>query len=136
MTTKTGGGGGPWVTLERPKPPKVDDHYLYWGEQPPELSERCRYWVRQIKAGWRPNRKISGEGYDSQSEWYGVYIWELMHVLWPLLHSIGPNTGNAHGGPVDSPVDADTPPTWLTGCMFADVARVFVLPARNEGKAT
>lgn len=87
MTAKTGGGGGRWVTLEQPKPPKVDDHYRYWGEPPPEMSERCRYWMRQIERGWRPNRKIAGENYDTQAEWYGVYIWELNHILWRRLHS-------------------------------------------------
>ena len=85
MSGKTGGGGGAWVEIERPKPPRVHDHYAYWGTSPPALSERCRYWVRQIDAGWRPNRAISGENYDGQAVWYGVYIWELQAVIWPAL---------------------------------------------------
>lgn len=83
---KTGGGGGAWVAIERPKPPRVDDHYRYWGDQPPALSERCRYWLRQIDLGWRPNRFLARECYDCASQWYGVYIWEFLHVIQPRLH--------------------------------------------------
>jgi hypothetical protein len=73
------------VELERPKPPRVDDHYRFWGSPPPELSERCRYWLRQIERGWLPNRRISGEGYDASAEWYGIYIWELTEQIWPAI---------------------------------------------------
>lgn len=93
MTTKTGGGGGRWVILERPKPPKVSDRYRYWGEQPPELSERCRYWVRQIERGWRPNRLINRHCYDCSADWYGVYIWEYLHAIYPLLNELADTLG-------------------------------------------
>lgn len=83
---RTGGEGGPWVEIERPKPPRVADHYAYWTDPPPELSERCRYWARQIEHGWRPNKYISRECYDCRAEWYGVYIWELLNVLDPAIH--------------------------------------------------
>lgn len=85
MTAKTGGGGGAWVEIERPKPPRVSDHYAYWGDPPPEVSERCRYWLRQIERGWRPNRAIRHEGYDSAAQWYGVYIWEHQNLILEAL---------------------------------------------------
>ena len=81
---KTGSGGRPWVRLE-PKPAKVGDHYAYWTQPPPELSSRCRYWVRQIARGWRPNRSWSAWSDDSAAQLYGVYIWELRHVIRPAL---------------------------------------------------
>lgn len=84
-SAKTGGDGGIWVGIESPKPPRVDDHYRYWGSPPPEPSERCRYWLRQIERGWRPNRRIATEGYDAAAHWYGVYLWEYLNVLCPAL---------------------------------------------------
>lgn len=86
MIGKTGGGGGVWIELESPKPPKVEDHYEYWGEAPPERSQRCEYWVRQIERGWRPNRRIP-DCYCCGSEWHGVYIWEYLHIIRPLLNA-------------------------------------------------
>lgn len=81
---KTGGWNTTWVTLE-PKPARVADRYLYWLDPPTEVSERCRYWLRQIERGWRPNRLISGHCYDCSAEWYGVYIWEYLHLIAPRL---------------------------------------------------
>jgi hypothetical protein len=73
------------VQLE-PKPAAVDDHYRYSDSAPPELSARCHYWVRQIERGWLPNRAWRTEGYDTASEsLYGVYIWEYLNVLMPLV---------------------------------------------------
>lgn len=86
MGGKTGGWGGLWVVLEKPKPPRVDDVELYWAEGGPAvLSARCAYWVRQIQAGWRPSRRIGGEGYYGSAEWYGIYIGEYVTVIQPLL---------------------------------------------------
>lgn len=82
---KTGGQNTAWVELEKPKPARVDDRYRYWSDAPPELSPRCLYWLRQIERGWRPNRRIGGEGYDAAAEWYGVYIWEYLNALLPAL---------------------------------------------------
>lgn len=84
---KTGSEGRPWIELDRPKPPKVDDVETYWPKPPPEPSEACMYWVRQIRRGWLPNRRISGEGYYTSAEWYGVWIWEYINVLFPLIES-------------------------------------------------
>lgn len=85
---KTGGWGSPWVTLERPKPPRVTDRYAYWGEPPPVRSERCWYWMRQIDRGWRPNRAIDSHCYDCSAEWYGIWIWEYLNVLAPRLSAL------------------------------------------------
>ncbi|RBO82087.1 hypothetical protein [Nocardia puris] len=82
---RTGTGGRPWVALEQPKPAPVDDRYAYWLNAPPELSAACVYWVRQIERGWLPNRRISQQGYDNSADWYGVWIWEYLHVLAPLI---------------------------------------------------
>lgn len=82
---KTSSEGRPtWIHLE-PKPPRVNDIEDYWADQPPTPSERCTYWVRQMQRGWLPNRRISGEGYYGAAEWYGVYLWEYLHVLAPLI---------------------------------------------------
>lgn len=82
---KTGSHGRPWVTLE-PKPPKVEEVETYWGDPPPEPSERCLYWVRQVRRGWLPNKYISREGYHTSAEWYGVWIWEYLHILSPMIN--------------------------------------------------
>lgn len=71
--------------MKPPAPPRVDDHYRFWGDPPPERSPRCAWWVARIEGGWRPNRRITCEGYDASSSYYGVYIWEYLHVISPLL---------------------------------------------------
>lgn len=83
--TKTGSGGRGWVRLEGSRPSPVREVEDYWMEAPPSLSDRCRYWVRQIERGWLPNRRISGEGYYSSAIWYGVWIWEYLNVIYPLV---------------------------------------------------
>ena len=85
MWKRTGGMNTPWVELPRPKPPRVDDIYRYWEEQPPEPSARCRYWLDQIEAGWRPNRRWRQMGCYGAAEQFGVYIWEYNNVLWPAF---------------------------------------------------
>lgn len=80
-TKKTGTGNRPWVVLDSPKPPKVDDRYQYWATPPQHLSQRCTYWLEQAQRGWRPNRHISSMGYDEAAGWFGVYIWEYVHLL-------------------------------------------------------
>lgn len=84
---RTGGWGGPWIELE-PKPQPVNHISLHWETKPDRLSERCVYWVRQILRGWRPPRRIAGEGYYGATEWYGVWLWEYLHVLFPLLNAL------------------------------------------------
>ncbi|MFD9992073.1 hypothetical protein ACFWXT_29635 [Bacillus cereus] len=82
---KTGSEGRAWVVLEAPKPARVADRYLYWTDRPPVPSARCRYWARQIKRGWLPNRRLSAECYDCSAAWFGIYLWEYLHVLYPLI---------------------------------------------------
>lgn len=84
---RTGTEGRPWVELERPKPHPVADRYLYWSDPPPRLSEACLYWTRQIVRGWLPNRRIGSYGYDTSAGWYGVYIWEYLNVIYPMIDS-------------------------------------------------
>ena len=66
------------------KPAPVADVQEYWTKPPPSPSPRCTWWVSRIKAGWRPNRRISSMGYHSSAEFYGVYIWEYINVIYPL----------------------------------------------------
>lgn len=87
-TGKTGGWGGRWVELERPKPSRVADVEGFWSERPEVLSPRCTYWVRQILRGWRPSRRVAGEGYHAAAIWYGVYLWEYLHVVFPLVRAL------------------------------------------------
>lgn len=84
---KTGGWGGSWVVLDRPKPPPVD-RYDFWGDPPDEPSPRCVFWLRQIERGWRPNCHLRRMGYDEAAEWYGVYLWEYLNVIAPRLSGL------------------------------------------------
>lgn len=82
---KTGGEGGEWVEYDSPKPPPVEDIYKYWADPPPELSDRCKWWIRQMVNGWRPNRHMRGECSDCSAEWYGIYLWEFINVICVVL---------------------------------------------------
>lgn len=59
----------------------------YWQHPPLEPSPRLLHWQGKIAAGWEPNRRISSMGYYEASEWFGVYIWEYLNVLRPLLYT-------------------------------------------------
>lgn len=83
---KTGSEGRAWVELEHPKPDPVADRYEYWLKPPPSPSQACQYWARQIERGWLPNRRISSYGYDTSAQWYGVWIWEYLNVLYPMIN--------------------------------------------------
>jgi hypothetical protein len=85
VTGKTGGQNSPWITLDRPKPAPVTGPYDYSGQEPPEQSERCRWWLAQIGRGWRPNRHIRRHCTDCAAEWYGVWMWEYVHRIRPAL---------------------------------------------------
>lgn len=68
------------------KPPRVDDVQRFWADRPPVLSERCRYWVRRYREGsWRPNKYVRMESYYTRAEVLGIYIWENIHVIAPLV---------------------------------------------------
>lgn len=68
------------------KPPAVDDVQRYWGDPPPQPSERCLYWLRRYREGsWKPNKHLAVQGYDGRACCLGVYIWEAVNVFYPLI---------------------------------------------------
>lgn len=71
------------LDVPRKMPPKVD-RYEHWVSAPPKPSERLLCWIERFIEGWRPNRRISSMGYDSSAEWYGVFMWEYLCIIWPL----------------------------------------------------
>jgi hypothetical protein len=71
--------------MKPPAPPRVSDSYLFWVTSPPELSARCAWWTRRIRGGWRPGRRLRELGYDTSARYYGVYVWEYLNVISPLL---------------------------------------------------
>lgn len=76
-----GGEGLPRVHYVGPKPPRVEDGDLYMADPPPEISERCKFWLEQIAKGWRPNKRIrTWCGCCSHDE-YGVYVWEFQNLI-------------------------------------------------------
>lgn len=72
------------------KPPQVAEVEEFWTSEPPERSDRCKWWVRRFAEGFTPNKRISKMGYHERAEFYGVYIWELLNVLRPLEHGMAP----------------------------------------------
>ncbi len=66
-------------------PTRVTNRYQYWMQPPPTQSERCAWWARRIEDGFIPNRRISAMGYDDAAEFYGVYVWEYLNVIAPLI---------------------------------------------------
>jgi hypothetical protein len=68
-------------------PPRVA-RYDYWENPPSEPSPRLAIWLKRIEEGWKPNRRISQMGYDDSAYFFGVYIWEYIHVIFPALTRI------------------------------------------------
>lgn len=70
-------------------PPRVAHVQEYWTTHPPVgPSARCLAWVQRIREGWRPNRRISTFGYSEAADFYGVYIWEYLEVIGPMLYAL------------------------------------------------
>lgn len=68
------------------KPPRVDDVTRHWTQAPPALSPRCDYWITRHREGtWRSNRRLRAMGYHTAAEHLGIWIWEYLHVIRPLL---------------------------------------------------
>jgi len=69
----------------------VDNVETYWAkdEVPPERSEACKRWLAKIEAGWKLPDDARW-GYYESAEMFGVYIWEWMEVLSPLLRPDAP----------------------------------------------
>lgn len=84
---KTGGGGRPWVEFDSPRPPAVKDPYQFWADEPWNVSARCRWWLRQIERGWRPNKYLAREGYDTSAHVMGIYIWEYNNLICKALEN-------------------------------------------------
>ena len=69
-----------------------------WGHKPPAVdpdafrltpplipSPRLAYWLRRLdEDSWRPN-KYFHRGYEGDARWCGVYIWEWLNVLSPVI---------------------------------------------------
>ncbi len=68
-----------------PAPPRVSDVEEHWARPPQEMSARCAWWLKRIDEGWRPGRRLRTLGYYSSAEYYGVYIWEYLRAIRPLL---------------------------------------------------
>ncbi len=66
--------------------PKVSDPEEYWDEPPPLPSSRCSWWKIKIRGGWQANRRIRLLDFEEASTFFGVYIWEYLHVIDPMLH--------------------------------------------------
>lgn len=74
------------------KPPAVNDIQQCWTTPPPELSPRVEYWLRRVADDdWRPNKYLLREDYYGASTWLGVYIWEWINLLRPLLAELEEN---------------------------------------------
>ncbi len=69
------------------RPRAVEDVEQFWIEPPLFRSSRCEWWVKKIEAGWRPNRRISMMGYYESARFFGVFIWEYLHVIAPMLEA-------------------------------------------------
>lgn len=66
--------------------PKVEDITEYWDDPPPNPSPRCSFWMTKIFRGWRAHRGLMRLDEEKASEFYGVYIWEYVNVIFPMLH--------------------------------------------------
>lgn len=80
------------LTASAPAP--VDDRYLYWGERPPELSERCIWWLDCLAVNHDLNDLTVQQlvdltppcaNYDDSAEALGVWLWEWHHILYHVL---------------------------------------------------
>lgn len=87
--------------MKPPAPPRVSDVETFWTE-PPELSPRCKWWMSRIVAGWQRNSRLGGWGYYESAEYFGVYIWEWVNVLSPLLQAAEGDRGHPRPTPFRS----------------------------------
>jgi hypothetical protein len=85
-------------------PPRVTDHYRYWQSPPPQLSDRCLAWADRFRRGWRPSRRFRRDAYANKVYYLGVYFWEWLHYLSPLLDELTA----ADRLPTSSPTPVDT----------------------------
>lgn len=76
------------IDMRRAAPQRVSDPEKYWADAPPEESERCTWWVSRIREGWRGNTRIRTMGYYEAAHYFGVYIWEYLEVISPMLRDL------------------------------------------------
>lgn len=76
-------------------PPPVEDRYEYWMGPPPELSDRCLYWIKRLhdfghpdRYDWRDIAALLHEDndWDGNAEKFGVYLWEWFHIIYHTVH--------------------------------------------------
>ena len=68
-------------------PPRVKHAETWWVTPPPAPSPRLAAWVRAIDAGWRPNKRVKRMKCSrTAADFFGVYTWEYLAVLAPLLY--------------------------------------------------
>lgn len=73
--------------MTRAAPSRVKRIEDYWVDEPPERSARCAWWTARVEGGWRRNGRIKSLGYHESAEYFGVWIWEWINVLSPLLNA-------------------------------------------------
>jgi hypothetical protein len=71
--------------VKKAMPPRVDNVEAFWHRAPPERSARCSYWEDRIYEGWSPSKRVRAMGYYEAADFFGVYIWEWLNVLLPLM---------------------------------------------------
>lgn len=49
------------------------------------LSDRCKAWIEKFKRGWRPPKHTKRNGWSTRVGYYGVYDWELLHIIDKLV---------------------------------------------------
>lgn len=79
--------------LDAPK--SVEDVEDYWDDRPPALSNRCVWWMARIINGWRSDGVNSTYSESGKASVYGVYVWEYINVIRPLLRSLGTKVPDA-----------------------------------------
>lgn len=66
--------------------PHAVDPWTFWDGPPPSPSPRLAYWLRRLdEDSWHPNKYFCRESYDTRARWLGVYLWEYLHVISPVL---------------------------------------------------
>lgn len=69
------------------KQPAVPNINTYRETPPPTPSPRLPYWLRRLDEGsWHRNKYLT-KGYEGNTGWFGIYIWEYLYVLSPLLRA-------------------------------------------------
>lgn len=79
-----------WVGLQVEGMPPPVDRYEYWGEAPPEFSERCIWWLHYLADNDLSLTELCdltpfAAGYDDSAEAMGVYMWEWLHILYHVV---------------------------------------------------